>query len=138
MSKWKSYDDASQGNPNLAALQWLQDNWGKTEIKASVQVEKVTITSSGTTGVAAPGIPVGAEIIDVVVQAGATSGSGTAKVRIAGGGSDISDAITMAVLDAVTRASTIDQTYKVVTSTGIEVVTNGIADAGDVYIFYKK
>ena len=138
MSNYKSADDASQGNPNLATLQWLQDNWGKNEIKASVQVEKVSVTASGTAGVTATGIPTGAEIIDVVVHAKATSGSGTVQVRIGGAGAVITNAITMAVLDAKTLASTIDQTYKVVSPSGIEVVTNADADLGDVYIFYKK
>ena len=138
MSRHQSYTDESQGSPNLEALQYLQDNWTKTEVKASVQVEKVSITASGTAGVTASGIPVGAEIIDVVVHAKATSGSGTVTVRIGGAGASITDAITMAVLDAIDRAATIDQTYKVVTTDGIEVVTNGDTDLGDVYIFYKK
>lgn len=138
MANYKSSYDESQGSPNLAVLQYLQDNWTLNDIKSSLQVEKVSVTASGASGVAATTIPVGAEIVNVVVQATATSGSGTATVRIGGAGSDISDAITMAVEDAVTSASTIDQTYKIVGADGIEVVTNADADLGDVYIYYKK
>lgn len=138
MANYKSSYDESQGSPNLAVLQYLQDNWTLNDIKSSLQVEKVSVTASGASGVAATTIPVGAEIVNVVVQATATSGSGSVTVRIGGAGSDISDAITMAVEDAVTSASTIDQTYKIVGADGIEVVTNADADLGDVYIYYKK
>lgn len=130
--------DSSQGSPNLAVLQYLQDNWSKTDIASSLQVEKITISSSGTSGVAATDIPVGAEIIDVLVQATSTVGSGTARVRVGSAGNNISDAIDMAAEDAIARATTIDQTYKIVGADGIEVVTNSDSDAGVVYVYYKK
>jgi hypothetical protein len=138
MTVHQSAYDESQGKPNLEVLQYLQDNWGSAEIAAAVRVEKVSITASGSSGVAASTIPVGAEIIAIENHCKATVGGGTARVRIAGGGANISDAMAMAVNDAVTRATTIDQTYKVVTVTGIEVVTNSDDDRGDVYIYYKK
>lgn len=133
----KSAFDASQGSPNLGAIQYLQDNWGKDEISSAVRVAKVSITASGTAGVSAS-IPVGAEIIDTHCICKATVGSGSARVRVGGGGNNITDAITMATNDALTRASSIDTTYSLVGSDGIEVVTNSDNDRGDVYIFYKK
>jgi len=138
MSNYTGAYDTGAGSPNLQVIQYLQDNWSMDQIQASVQVEKISVTASGTAGVEATGIPVGAEIIDVVVHANATVGGGTARVRIAGGGSNITDAVAMAVTDAVTRCASIDQTFKVVTSTGIEVVTNADTNLGDIYVYYKK
>lgn len=134
-----STDDPASGSPNLGHAQYLQDNWGAEEVGAAVRVEKVTVTASGTSGVAAANIPVGAEIIDVKVHAKATVGSGSAQVKVGGdGGAAISNAIAMNTEDAVARAATIDQTYKIVGTNGITVVTNGDTDQGDVYIEYKK
>lgn len=138
MSNYKSSDDAGKGSPNLEHMQYLQDNWGQTEVSASVQVEKIEVTASGSAGVTSTNIPVGAEIIDVVVYANATSGSGTATLSVGGGGSAITDAITMAVLDTRATAGTIDRTFKYATSAGVTVTTNADADLGDVYVFYKK
>ena len=136
MGNYKSADDASKGSPNLEAIQTLQENWDLDTISASVQVSKVTITASGTSGIAAV-IPVGAEIIDAKAIATSTVGSGTAQVQVTGG-SAITDAMTMAVEDAIATAATIDTTYSVVTADGISVATNGDSDAGYVYIYYKK
>lgn len=139
MANYKSADDASQGNPNLATLQYLQDNWGKTEIGQAERVDKVVLTAtSGTSGIAAINIPVGAEIIDATVHCNVTNGGGTARLRVGGGGANITDAITMATADAITKASTIDQDYNIVGSDGVEVVTNADADQGDFYIHYIK
>lgn len=131
---------SNAGAPNLGAMQRLQEELTPTVIDSLLRVEVVQITSalSGTGGVSAENIPQGAEIIDVVVHAKATVGSGTAQVKVGGGGAAISDAITMAVEDALARASTIDQTYKTVGADGVEVVTNSDSDEGDVYIYYKK
>ena len=138
MTQHQSAFDASQGQPNLEVLQILQEEFPSEVINSLVRVEKVSVTASGTSGVAATTIPVGAEIMDVLVHATATSGSGTAQVTVGGGGAAITDAIICAVLDAKTTASTIDQTYKIVGIAGIEVVTNADADTGDIYISYKK
>lgn len=137
MTKHQSYTDESQGSPNLEALQYLQDNWGASEINSAVRVAKVSITASGTAGVAAV-IPVGAEIVDVHNVCKATIGGGTAQVTVGGGGSAISDAMAFAVNDALTRASSIDTTFSIVGADGIEVVTNADTNLGDVFIFYKK
>jgi len=137
MTRHQSYTDDSQGSPNLEALQYLQENWGIDEISAAVRTAKVSITASGTAGVAA-NIPVGAEIIDAHAICKATVGGGTARVRVGGGGSNITDAIAFATNDALARASSIDTTYSIVGSDGIEVVTNADTNLGDVFIFYKK
>lgn len=126
-----------QGKPSLDTLQYLQDNWGRSEISASLQVAKTSITASGTLGVAVV-IPMGAEIVDMVVHGGATIGGGTARLRVGGAGSNISDAVVMATLDAITRCASIDQTFKVVGADGVEIVTNADTNLGDVYVYYKK
>lgn len=138
MANYKGPYDEGSGSPNLAALQYLQQNWTSTEISAAVRVEKISVTASGTAGVAATVIPVGAEIIDVIIHPTATSGSGTAQLTVGSGGAAISDAITCAVVDTIGRASTIDQTYKVVGSDGVEIVTNSDNDLCDAYVYYKK
>jgi hypothetical protein len=137
MANYKSSTDPAKGQPNLEALQYLQDNWGKTEIAAAIRIEKVTVTASGTSGVAASGIPQGAEIIDAWCVATSTVGSGSAQVKVTDGDA-ITDAMDMATADALARATTIDTTYSTVGADGIEVVTNGDTDAGYVYIAYTK
>lgn len=139
MSNYKSSFSDTQGEALLLqAMQYIKDNWGKDEISASVQVAKVSITASGATTAVAATIPVGAEIIDAWNICKATVGSGTATVRVGSAGSSISNAMTMAVNDAVTHATSIDTTYSVVGSDGVEVVANSDSDRGDVYIAYKK
>lgn len=139
MTEHQSAFDASQGSPNLEVLQYLQDNWGMTEIGQAARVDKIILTATtGTAGVAAANIPVGAEIIDVSVHCNVTNGGGTVTLRVGDGGADITDSITMATADAKTRASTIDQTYNVVGADGVEAYTNADADQGDVYIHYIK
>lgn len=131
--------DVEQGTPNLSVLQNLQTLVTETEVNSAMFVSKVTITVSGTAGIAAT-IPLGAEIIDARCICTNTigAGSGTAKIRIGSGGADITDAFAMTTNKTVGRAAVIDTTYSRVTAAGIEVVTNGIADAGFVYIIYKK
>lgn len=130
---------SNAGSPNLEVLQYLQDNWGRTEIGQALRVDKVILTAtSGTAGIAATNIPVGAEIIKMVVHCNASYGSGTARLRVGGAGANITDAVTMATEDAITESSTIDQTYNIVGSDGVEVVTNSDFDQGDAYIHYIK
>jgi hypothetical protein len=138
MSNYPSAFGSNVPTPSLEAMEYLQENLGKDAIAALLRVEKISVTGSGTSGVAATTIPVGAEIVDVVVHPTASSGSGTAKLRVGGGGADITNAMTMATLDTLARAGTIDQTYKVVGADGIEVVTHADADLGDIYVYYKK
>jgi hypothetical protein len=138
MGNYKSAFGDNVPTPSLEAAEFLQENLDKDTISALLRVEKISVTGSGTSGVAATTIPVGAEIVDVVVHPTASVGSGTAKVRVGGAGADITNAMTMATLDTLARAATIDQTYKVVGADGIEVVTNGDSDQGDIYVYYKK
>lgn len=138
MGNYKSATDAAKGSPNLEALQYLQENWGASEISASLRVEVINITTDATGGQTTTNIPVGAEIVDIVVCSAATNAGGTVTASIGGGGAAISDAIAMAVIDVRAAAGTIDRTYKIVTAAGITVTTNGAADFGDVYVYYKK
>lgn len=131
-----AYGD-TQGSPNLEVLQYLKENWGPTQIAASLQVAKASVVPSG--GNITVSIPVGSEIVDAVVQCTASNGSGSITLKT---GADspisISDAMACVTLDTVARMGTIDQTYKIVGSDGVIAVPNGIDDSGDVYVFYKK
>jgi len=129
--------DAGSGSPNLGAAQFQQEQLAPSVISNILKVSKVSITISGTAGVAAV-IPVGAEIVDMVVHANATVGSGTARLRIGGGGANISDAVIMAVAGAVTRCASIVQASKFVGANGVEIVTNADTNLGDVYLVYKQ
>jgi hypothetical protein len=138
MSKHQSPYDTGAPSPSLEAMQDLQENFPASVISNLLRVEKISVTGSGTSGIAATTIPVGAEIVDVVVHPTASNVSGTAKVRVGSAGADITNAMTMDTENTLARAASIDQTYKVVGTDGIEVVTNGIGDKGDIYVYYKK
>ena len=76
------------------------------------------------------------EIVDVIVEARATSGSGT--VKLTDGTNDITDTIACATDTAIDRAATIDDTYKTVLKNGtLKVVANGAADRGRITILAK-
>ena len=136
MANYNGSTSDEKGSPNIEALQYVQENWGQTEINASVRVARTTVTASGTAGIAVD-IPQGATILDVVVLSTDTIGSGTVQVKVTDG-SAISDAITMETANAITRLGTIDPDYAKVGADGIELVTNGDSDEGYVDIYYKK
>jgi hypothetical protein len=137
MTIHQSAFDESQGSPNLGAMQYEQQEWGPDQISGSLQVAKTSIVASGTAGVAAV-IPVGAEIVDMVVHAVATAGGGTVRLRIGSAGANISDAVTMATAGNVTRCASLVQASKVVGAAGVEFVTAADTNLGDVYLYYKK
>lgn len=128
----------NSGKPSLDTLQYLQDNWGSSEITASLRCAKVTIVTGGNVGVEAD-IPVGAEIVGAQVICTRSNGSGTMQIKT---GADspvtISDAIACETADAIDYAASIDTTYSVVGSDGIKVFANAAGDAGNIYIFYIK
>lgn len=130
--------DLNQGAPNLAHLQYLQANWGPTEIAASFRIAKVAITAAANVTAVAAVIPVGAEIIDVWAVSTANTGAATATLRVGTAGAAITNAIAIATLDALSRATTIDTTYSTVGTAGVEVICNGANDRGNVFIAYKK
>lgn len=81
--------------------------------------------------------PCGFEIFDVIVQARATSGSGT--VKLTDGTNDITDAIACDTDKAIARAGTIDNDYSTIALNGtLELVTNGAADRCLVTILVRK
>ena len=131
-----AYGD-SQGNPNLEVLEYLKDNWGPDEIGASMRVAKASVVPSG--GNIVVDIPVGAEIVDAVVQCTSSNGSGSITLKINNlAKTAISNAIACVTLDTMARAGTIDQTYKVVSTDGVIAVPNAAGDSGDIYVIYKK
>lgn len=106
---------------NVTTLQSHEDN--------SMVVVKKAITADATGGLAVT-IPEAFELVDVIVQARATSGGGTVQV-LRDASAAITDAITMAVDNAVTRAGTIDDSKAAIATTdAITVKTNGGSDRG--------
>jgi hypothetical protein len=128
--------DGTNEKPSLEILQYIQENWGKTEIAAAARVSKVTVATGGDVGIASD-IPVGAEIIDVHTVCIRTNASGTMQVKD-GSGNAVTDAMTCDTDKAVTRAATIDDDYTTVGSDGIKVFSNAWNDGGIVYIHYLK
>lgn len=137
MSKHQSSTDASQGSPNLEILQYLQENWGPTQIASALRVAKAEVVPSG--GNIEVDIPVGAEILDVVVICTKANGSGTVTLETnADTPVAITDAIACVTDKAVARAGTIDDAYNVVTEDGVIAVPHAVGDSGDVFVIYKK
>jgi hypothetical protein len=133
MTIHQSPDSVSQGNPNLGFLEWLQSTLGTSVIPTLLRTVKTSITADATGGKDVD-IPVGAKIIDVRVLCTSSNGSGTATVKT--GSTTISNAIACVTNDALARAASLDTTYTTVGTAGINIVTNGAADRGDVYIDY--
>lgn len=95
------------------------------------------ITADATGGLTVVTMPFAAEVIDVVVQARASSGSGTVTLRKAT--SAITDAIVMAVDTTVVRAGTIAAANALLAAGNtLTVITNGSADRGLVTIKMRK
>jgi len=103
------------------------------QLNARPVVLSAAITADATGGQSIT-VPYDMTIYDVVVVATAASGGGTVTVRSATNA--ISDAIACAVDTTVARAGTLDDTYtSVTTSSSLNVITNGAADRGLVYIY---
>jgi len=103
----------------------------------SIMAVQVAITADATSGQTFT-IPYNGILFDVIVEARATSASGTVTVRDTT--NPITDAIVMAVDTTVTRAGTLDDTYTTMTTAGsYNVITNGAADRGNVtLLFYRS
>lgn len=90
------------------------------------------ITADGTGGLDifdVAGAPFALEVINVIAQARATSGSGT--VKLTDGTNDISDAIAMATDKTSIKAGTIDDVYSTLAKgDSLQVVSNGANDRG--------
>lgn len=97
---------------------------------------EASITADATSGLSVT-VPFACEVIDVIVQARAASGGGTATVRVSTNA--ISDAIVMAVDTTIVRAGTINDAYSTLAAgDSLNVITNGAADRGLVEIIVKR
>lgn len=95
-------------------------------------VLKYAVTADATSALSIT-VPYDMEIYDVVVVCTTANASGTLTLR--SGTNAITDAITCAVDKAVDRAATIDDAYaSITTSTSLNVISNGAADRGILYI----
>lgn len=93
---------------------------------------RVPIVADATSGQSVT-IPYDMYLIDVIVQCNVASGSGTVTLR--NSTTNITDAIVCAVNHVVTRAGTIDDAHEdLLTTDSINVITNGAADRGTVYL----
>lgn len=134
MSQYKGDFDASNGQPSLTALQYLQEQLTPDVITSLKRVCKTLVT--GSAGVVAD-IPMGAEIIGASVICLKSNGSGSMTVKTnADTPVAISNAIACVTADVIAYAGTLDSTYTVVGADGIAIFGNGAADYGAVYIEY--
>jgi len=139
MTQYQGSYDKSQGNPNLSALQYLQDNWTPADMAIAktrgMKVLKVVVSADATAGIVLD-IPAGSQVIDAWAIATATNASGSAVVK--NGASNMSTPIVMAVDQALARmVAGVDDTKLAVGATDvIKLHTNGAADRGLVYIAY--
>jgi len=89
------------------------------------------------TGEKAVTVPFACEIVDVIVQARATSGGGTMTVKA--GANAVTDAIRCAVDTTITRAGTINDAYSTLAAGAtLTVDANGAADRGLVIIVVRR
>ena len=100
-------------------------------------VLKHRIEADYTGGVNAIQCPFACEIIDVVVQCRAANASGTVTARA--GTNAVTDAIVCATDDAKVAAGSIAEAYSTFAKDAyINLITNGAADRGDVFVFVQK
>lgn len=96
----------------------------------------ITADASGVGGLSVT-IPFDFELLDVVVQARATSGSGTVTVRKSTNA--ITNAIVMDTDTTITRAGTVNDAYSaILTTDSINVITAGANDRGLVTLIGKR
>lgn len=110
---------------------------GEAQLGGAVKVLEVIIPT-GSHGAGAPvvstDIPVGSKIIDVEVRTTVSNANGA--VTVGDGTNAITDAIIMAVINVMTKAGTIDQTYDKVIAAGLTFTAAQTGDAGRVYVYY--
>lgn len=103
-----------------------------TLIEGAPVVVKVVIDADYT-GEKSVTIPYDMEVIDVVVQCTAASGSGT--LTLENGGNPVTDAITCEVDKVIDRAATIDDAYSTLyTTSTVTVDAHGANDRGIMWI----
>ncbi len=111
-----------------------------TEMKFESDYGLYILTCSITadaTGEKAVTIPFACEVVDVIVQSRATSGSGTATLKA--GSNAITDAIVMAADTVITRAGTINDAYSTLAAGAtVTVDTNGANDRGLVSVIVRR
>ena len=96
----------------------------------------IEVTADGTSGISTLA-PYALQVIGVNLLCTATNASGTA--TLSDGTNDISDAITMAVVDTLGAATTIDLTYATLAlGDSLTVTTNGAADRGIVTVKCRR
>ena len=96
-----------------------------------------SIAADATTTAVSFTVPIACEIVDIIVQARATSGSGTATVRKVT--TAISDAMIMAVDTTIVRAGTINDAQSTLAAgDDVNVITNGAGDRGLITLVCRR
>jgi hypothetical protein len=108
----------------------------KYEKLAGIYALYCSITADATGEKTVP-IPFACEVIDVIVQARATNGGGTATLKK--GSNAITDAMVMAVDTTIVRAGTINDSYSTLAEGDtVTVDANGASDRGLVTILVRR
>lgn len=110
----------------------LQDAQMSTLMQAMPWVIEVPVTADATGGLTVT-VPYDLKIFEVIVQCTSANASGTLTLR--NGTTAITDAIVCAVDKVIVRAGTLDDAETTITtSESINVIANGAADRGIMYI----
>lgn len=97
---------------------------------------EIAVTADGTGGISTTA-PFACEVLDIIVQARAASGSGT--LKLTDGTNDISDTIACAVDKTMARAGTIDDAYSsLAEGATLSAVANGGTDRGLMTVVVKR
>ena len=101
-----------------------------------LDVIEIAVTADATSGVSITA-PYACKIIDAFANCTTANAGGT--LTLSDGTNAISNAVTCAVLDVNTRASTIDSTYgSIQKGSTLKVTANGAADRGVMYVIVKR
>ena len=104
----------------------------------ALNMTEVTISANASAGLAVSGIPLGAEIIDVVAISKATVTGATVTLKTgAGSPVSITDAIDIDTINVLARAALLVQTAVVVGADGLKLFTASAADRALVRIFWR-
>lgn len=115
----------------------VQDNIAPGDLLPLLSFEYEIIADATTAVTIITSIPIALRLVDVIVEATATSASGT--VTIQNGAAPITNAIVMDTDTTITRAGTIDNDEALlVVGDSVTVITNGTADRGIVTLVFRK
>lgn len=100
-------------------------------------VKEITVDATGGIKIFDSNAPCAFEVLDVIVQARVSNGSGS--MKLTNGSNDITNAIACVTDKVIARAGTIDNDYSEIAKDGsLVIVANGAADRALVTIIVRK